>query len=368
MVMPFADELIGVPTALRLTRAIAATLPGTPLTALRAAPERFAALGLRERSDLLRDALLSDIDRGYEDLARVFRSAAVDPGFSGWLIWPVTTAAATRAAADASEQAVQDALALLAELTGRLSSEFAIRTLLRHNLSVAVEAALAWTTSSDADVRRLASEGTRPFLPWATRVPAILQDPAVTIPILDALYRDPSEYVRRSVGNHLNDISRIAPALAVSMARGWLKSPSEDTAAVVRRGMRTLVKRGDADALQLLGFTRGAVDVVGPTLNERDVAVGGDVTFSATITNRSGDRARLAIDYVLHRATASGVSRARTFKLAIRTLEPGESTTVRRTQSLRTLSTRRYDPGAYAIELMVSGASVGRAEFWVGER
>jgi 3-methyladenine DNA glycosylase AlkC len=108
---------------------------------------------------------------------------------------------------------------LIAELTPRLTGEFAIRRLLVHDPDRALAAALGWTGHPDEHVRRLASEGTRSYLPWAVRVPALVQRPEATLPILDALYRDPSEYVRRSVANHLNDLARHAPDLVVDTAR-----------------------------------------------------------------------------------------------------------------------------------------------------
>jgi len=112
-----------------------------------------------------------------------------------------------------------------------------------------------WTASNDEAVRRLASEGTRPRLPWAKQVPVFRTQTAAALPILDLLYRDESETVRRSVANHLNDISRADPDLAVRTARRWLKKPDENTPRLVRHAMRTLVKQANPGALTLLGFS-----------------------------------------------------------------------------------------------------------------
>jgi len=363
--MPFADDLIGTHTALALTSAVQAATPGTPLPALRAAPDRLAPLSLRQRSDLLRDAILTDLPGTYDDLAAVVRTAWRSPGyFAGWLIWPVTSAIAQRAIEDGSGAAFDDALALLAELTSGLSSEFAIRGLLRHDLDRALARITAdWVASDDVDVRRLASEGTRPYLPWATRVPAIVADPRTTLPILAALYRDDSEYVRRSVANHLNDISRDHADVAVEAARGWLDHPDEHTQQVVRHGMRTLVKRGHAGALELMGFRSALLDVEGPTLDVDTAPIGGTVRFRARVTNSDTEAARLSIDYAVHHQKANGTLTAKAFKLAVRSLGPGESTDIDREHSFRRITTRTYHPGAHAIELLVNGTSVGRADF-----
>lgn len=363
--MPFADELIGSHTALALITAIRAAEPDRPLTALRAVPAELDGVSLRERSDLMRDALLGDLDPGYPGFAAVVRRAAAgDEPFSGWLIWPVTSAVASRAVEAGSTEAFDDALALLAELTPRLTSEFAVRTLLRHDLDRALRVIRTeWVGSDTADVRRLASEGTRPYLPWATRVPGILRDPAATIPILNGLYRDDSEYVRRSVANHLNDLSRDHADLVVATARAWLDDPDGNTRRLVGRALRTLVKRGDAGALALLGFEPARVDVSGFELDHDTVAVGETLGLTATLTNAGDDVAQLSIDYVVHHRKANGGTTGKTFKLAVRTLAPGERTTITKSHSFRLITTRRYHPGAHSIELLVNGVSAGRRDF-----
>ncbi|MFF0766067.1 hypothetical protein ACFYWH_39640 [Streptomyces sp. NPDC003737] len=225
--MPFADELINGHTAHTLTQAVRTVLPDADPASLRAAAQQLDSLSLRERSDLLRDALLADVPGDYAELARVVRAAhAGVPAFTGWLIWPVTSAIATKAVAEGTDDAFDDAMTLLAALTGRLTSEFAIRVLLRHDVDRALRIIADWTASPDSDVRRLASEGTRPYLPWAIRVPALIARSGVTVPVLDVLYRDESEYVRRSVANHLNDLSRDQADLVVATARGWLADPA----------------------------------------------------------------------------------------------------------------------------------------------
>ena len=218
-------------------------------------------------------------------------------------------------------------------------------------------------------MRRLASEGTRPYLPWSVRVPGIVAAPGVTVPVLDALYRDPSEYVRRSVANHLNDLSRDDPALVVATAARWLGDPDENTARVVRHGLRTLIKRGDAGALALLGFAAepGSVEVVGLTLDRDAVPVGGVVEFRATVRNTGAAAARLAIDYVVHHRKANGGRTPKIFKLTTVTLQPGETLEVRREHSFRPVTTRRYHPGPHAIALQVNGVATEPAEFELTE-
>ena len=361
--MPFADELLGEPALAELTRALAAAAPHNPLAALRAVD--LSGLPLRERSDLIRDALLADLPAGYGAFATTVRAARL----SGWGVWPVTTAAVARALADGGSAAFVDAFALLAELTPLLTGEFAIRPLLAHDLDRALAIVLSWTTSPDEHVRRLASEGTRPFLPWAKRVPALLARPHATLPILAALYRDESEYVRRSVANHLNDLSRRHPELVVDTAAAWLAEPDPNTERLVRHALRSLVKKGHAGALALLGFTTGAtLDVVGPTLATVQIPYGGTVRFTATVTNTAAEPAVVAVDYIVHHRKADGRLTGKTFKLTTATLAPGERRQISREHSFREITTRRYHPGRHAIELQLNGVVAGRTEFVLGEK
>lgn len=361
--MPFADQLINESTAHDLIRSLNNAAPDLGLPALHLAVPLIETLTLRERADTLRDALLSDVPGNYAALADTIRAASHDAAFRGWLIWPVTAAIATKAVDEGAAEAFDDAMALLAELTGRLSAEFAIRTLLRHDLDRALELIRDWTTSEDLDVRRLASEGTRPYLPWATRVPEITAHTGVTIPVLDALYRDPEEYVRRSVANHLNDLSRDAPAMVVDTARRWLAEPDENTARLVRHALRTLVKKGDVQALELLGFGPVSVDIAGPLLGSTTVEFGHSIEFSAVLHHRGDEPARVAIDYTVYHRKANGGQTGKTFKLATRTLEPDEKFEVGREHSFRAITTRRYHPGMHAISLQVNGVESARAEF-----
>ncbi|MYX32896.1 MULTISPECIES: hypothetical protein [unclassified Streptomyces] len=87
--MPYADERINGCTAQSLTRAIHTALPGAELTSLQPTDQRLGSLRLRERADLLTNALLTDVPGDYAEVARVVRAAKDGtPVFGGWLIWP----------------------------------------------------------------------------------------------------------------------------------------------------------------------------------------------------------------------------------------------------------------------------------------
>ena len=362
--MPFADELLGVPAARALAAAIHAAAPQAPLAALHAAAEVLSPLTLRERSDLLRDALLADLPGDYDSFAGTIRAAAAGTlPFTGWLIWPVTTAVAVKAVDSGTDAAFDDGLRMLAELTPRLTSEFAIRLLLAHDLDRALPIVLGWTASTDADVRRLASEGTRPFLPWAIRVRSVLGRPDAALPILHALHADESDFVRRSVANHLNDLARENADLVVQVATAWMENPGQNTRWVVRHGLRTLIKKGNPGALALLGFETATVTVTEPALDSPSVTTPGELGFTFEITNDGAAPVRLAIDYVVHYVKSNGTTAGKVFKLTTATLAPGETTRVAKRHGFRPMTTRVHYAGTHSLQPQVNGQRFGGTEF-----
>ncbi|WP_233273677.1 hypothetical protein [Streptomyces broussonetiae] len=206
-------------------------------------------------------------------------------------------------------------------------------------------------------------------VPRARQVPALNHNPGATLPLLDKLHADASADVRRSVANHLNDISRLDALLATATAAHWMHHPAPTTPAVVRHAMRTLVKKGDPHALKLVGFHGSPEDlkVVGPQVDSARIPLHGTLDFTARVTNISGHTVSLAIDYVIHHVKANGQRVPKVFKLAKRGLAPGESADVTRRHSFRPISTRVHYPGTHAVALQVNGRPYGLAEFDLGE-
>lgn len=363
------NELINRQGVTALADVLAMAAPGTDWPALAVAATTLDGLSLRERTDNVSGALLNDLqllpDAGYAAAAGIFRRALDHPGFTGWILWPASEAAVTLALESGARADFNDCLALLAGLTPRLTGEFAIRRLLAHDPEAALQAILEWTGHPDEHVRRLASEGTRAYLPWAVRVPALVRRPEATLPILDALYRDPSDYVRRSVANHLNDLARHAPDVVVATAARWLAAPDSNTAWVARHGLRTLVKKGHPGALALQGFVPVPVVVTDLRLDRQVVAMPEDLRFEFEISNTGLDDARLAVDYAVHYRKANGSQSVKVFKLTALTLAAGETRTLAKRHAFRPMTTRVHHPGMHALELQVNGVRHGRAEFVV---
>lgn len=342
-------------------------LPGLRPVALVAAAPALYGLSLSGRSRLLRDALLADLPADHRRFEAVIDVALDQSAFTGWMIWPVSEAVAVRALDGPGRPGFDTGLALLARLTPRLTGEFALRSFLDADLDRTLAAVQGWTTHPDEHVRRLASEGTRPRLPWARRVSALTARPDATVPVLDALHRDPSEYVRRSVANHLNDLSRADAALVVAIATRWLGQADGHTVRLVRHALRTLIKAGDPEALALLGFGASPdVTLAGPLRHDSSVVRAGELVFEVAVVNAGTVPATVAIDYVIHHRKANGSQTPKVFKLTTRTLGPGETATIVKRHSFRPITTRTYHPGEHAIEIQINGTRHGRSPFQLG--
>ncbi len=242
------------------------------------------------------------------------------------------------------------------------SSEFAIRPFIERDQARTLAVLLSWSRSDDEHIRRLASEGSRPRLPWGTRLQSLVTDPSPTFPILETLRADPSLYVRKSVANHLNDIAKDHPEVALDLVSTWDRSVLH-TAWIIRHALRTLIKRGHPRALSLIGAgTAAKLDVVRFQSSPRKLILGDTLTLTTTLTSRAAKSQRLVVDYVLHYARAGKVS-AKVFKWKTLDLLPRETLTLTKRQVIRDFSTRRHHAGRHKIELQINGRRLAEAAF-----
>lgn len=137
------------------------------------------------------------------------------------------------------------------EFTRRFTAEFSMRPFLIQWPDRTLARLMEWTRDPDPHVRRLCSEGSRPRLPWAQRIPAFVKDPTPTLPILEALKDDSSLYVRRSVANHVGDIAKDHPEIAFGICERWLTGASKERKWVVRHALRHPSKKGVAAAVKI---------------------------------------------------------------------------------------------------------------------
>jgi 3-methyladenine DNA glycosylase AlkC len=256
---------------------------------------------------------------------------------------------------------VETALLANYELTKRFTAEFSIRPLIIGAQARTLSALKAWTKDESPHVRRLVSEGSRPRLPWAERLPALQADPTITLPLLEALKDDESEYVRRSVANHLNDHSKDHPAFVLQTAKRWLSGASLERRRLVEHGLRTLVKAGDEAALSLLGASGANLSVRG-AITPATLNVGEAVTVEATVKNRGATSTHVVVEAVVHFVRPKGTS-TKKFRLARLTLEAGGSQTISRRFLMAHRSIRQLYAGPHQVEVQANGKTVKAGTF-----
>lgn len=330
------------------------------------------ALELKARVLHIADALLAtlpaDVDRAAglleaslgppgpgDDLSALRTSAA---GLGGWAVWPLTEAIA-RLAIDAPERG----LAALHAMTQRMTAEFAIRPFIVRHPALCFATLTRWTSDPSAHVRRLVSEGSRPRLPWGLRLHALVADPSPTLPLLAALQDDPSDYVRRSVANHLNDIARDHPAVLAEWLARHLPDASPGRRALLKHASRTRIKAGDPAVLAAWGLGAAFRGEAAWSVTKPRVNIGDAVTLRLELRSTAAAPQRLVIDYAMHHVKANGGTSPKVFKGWAIELAPRETRILERQHSFRPITTRRYYPGEHTADLRINGQPVASAAF-----
>jgi 3-methyladenine DNA glycosylase AlkC len=310
-------------------------------------PQDFAAA-----LDILRAVLHPETEAPLAEMALDGR------GLRGWSLAPVGAYVA-----EAGQNHPEAALAFLREMTSRFSSEFALRPFLRDHPDLALAHVRRWARDGNAHVRRLASEGARPRLPWGLRLHAFIADPSPILPILEELRDDPSEYVRRSVANSLNDIAKDHPALVTELAARWMQGAPPARRALLKHACRSLIKAGDPDALAVFGYARpdGVTAELG--LAPAHLDLGQTLTVRATLSQPGPGALPVLVDLVLGFRKAHGGLSPKVFKWTETVLEPGVPVTLTKNLPLRPVTTRRHYPGRHEIALQVNGRILAEAAF-----
>jgi 3-methyladenine DNA glycosylase AlkC len=278
-----------------------------------------------------------------------------DP-YRGFAAWPVIDYVA-----HAGLEYPDAALPLLARLTPLFSAEFAVRPFIERYPDRLQSQLLAWAEDPDPHVRRLASEGSRPRLPWGMQLSGRRESPELAWPLLSRLKADSSRYVQKSVANHLNDLTKDHADAVVAVCRDWLSETSVNpvTQWVVKHGLRTLIKQGHAGALSLVGVVQQPVSLH----LEADAAVSWSGQLAFQVDLQASLEAPLVLDFAIVFARQKGRQTAKVFKWKHFTPVPGEDYRLNKHYSFAPISTRRYYPGAHQLQVYVNGELMASAVF-----
>lgn len=328
----------------------------------------FPKQELMERVRGIRDQLRNFLPRDFEKAVTIMLKALppeldpkqTDNDFGDFIHAPYTYYVATYGSTNKN---VSLSLNALREITKRFSAEGALRDFLNSFPKETLAAVEEWSKDKNYHVRRLASEGTRPFLPWASKVTI---DPKRMLPILDRLHSDPTRYVVRSVSNHMNDLAKIEPKSTIALLKKWQKAKQlteKDLQFLINHSLRTLIKEGNQEALKLIGYDASDIRVSGFKLAKSKVAIGTAVDFYFTLTSTSTKEQSVLIDYIVHFKKANGTLAPKTFKIAKKTIAPKDKLKIQKSHPMRLMSTRTLYSGEHVVELQINGRSLGKKKF-----
>lgn len=327
----------------------------------------FPTLELKERIAHIAATLRQLLPEAYPDAVRILLDAQpppldpskTDDDFGDFIFSPLSHFVAEYGCSAAY---LELSLNSLREMTKRFSAEGPIRNFINAFPTETMAFFAECATDDNYHVRRLASEGTRPKLPWAQKLTISHTEP---LSILDQLYSDSTRYVTRSVANHLNDISKIDSALVVDTLLRWRdeeKQDEQEMAYITQHSLRTLVKQGDPNALGLLGYGETPeIEILEFATSTPNVKIG--EAFHFTLKLQAKKSQKLLVDYLMTFASDGKKQGQKVFKLKQLDLEAGKTATIRKKHPMRLMTTRRLYEGTHTISLQINGQPFGTLSF-----
>jgi 3-methyladenine DNA glycosylase AlkC len=262
------------------------------------------------------------------------------------------------------QQDFEVSMLALMEMTKRFSSEGAIRAFIEKHFDATYLQLKKWIKHDNVHVRRLVSEGTRPRLPLFSRLPRFIKDPALVIELLDELKDDSELYVRRSVANNLNDISKDHPKQVTDLLSKWSVGADDNRRWLIKHALRTLLKKGDKAALAILGFAAvPKLKVVQFSLDKSHIKLGEELNISMDLLCESDTSHNMMIDYVVHHKKANGSLTPKVFKWTQKSISRKSPLKLCKKHSIKAISTRKYYAGEHEVHLQINGEILAKCHF-----
>lgn len=326
--------------------------------------QKLSSLELKQRIDLIAKALKNSLPQDYLTTLDILIRVLLEPApklspLRGFNTWPLFHFIQLY-----GHDSPRESLEALKKITSLFSAEYAIRPYIRLFPSLAYKTILSWTSDQDEHVRRLCSEGTRPRLPWGEVLRDAVKSPKESLKILDRLILDTSPYVQKSVANHLNDISKDHPDVALQFAQKWIKKAKAQNKVewILKHGLRSLIKDGHLGALQIFGFgEKPSYKKSQFRLKKQIVQIGDQVEFEIFLEIKKNQS--VLIDYAIHFLKNNGTHSKKVFKLTQKNLEAQQLYTIVKRHSFKLITTRTYYPGKHFIEIFINGHSLGKEWF-----
>lgn len=252
-------------------------------------------------------------------------------------------------------------MSALALFTQGSTSEFAVRPFIEKYPEQMMAQMNLWAASDNHHLRRLASEGCRPRLPWAMALPAFKKDPQPVLVILEKLKQDDSEYVRRSVANNLNDISKDHPQLLIDLATSWI-GQCKETDWIIKHACRSLLKQGEPQVMALFGLAQPKHVSIEDFKLQSEVKMENTLEYSFVLTSQQGKLGKLRIEYAIDFMKSNGKQSRKMFKISESDYAEQIKVITKR-HSFKSISTRKHYAGAHGLAIIVNGHELINGQF-----
>lgn len=321
--------------------------------------QSFAELELKERMSHVRKTLYFYMPEDYITTVNILSKALSNRQQSRFIFGSVLEYIEVYGCTD---EFVDYSLQKLGELSASLSSEFAVRPFFNTYPDKTLEMCNKWSKSEDYHIRRLASEGSRPSLPWAMKINVDYKQASLP---LDNLYYDEERYVTRSVANHLNDISKIDPDFILEKLHHWKtegKQNQKEMNYIITHSLRTLIKKGHSNTLQFLGYDLNPnIEVSDMIIDNNVINIGENLNYSFSI--KSNEDTKLMIDYTIYYPSNTKRMNKKTFKLKQISLKANETYHHSGKKAFKDMSTRKMKVGTHQIDIQINGKVYIKNEF-----
>jgi 3-methyladenine DNA glycosylase AlkC len=324
---------------------------------------KLTDLELKQRVLAITDGLRAELPGNYPEDKKLIEKVLSQKKLTGFELWPIS-----EYISQYGTDHFDESLELMYQLTQQFTSEFAVRPFLQKDPHRILKKLKSWVKDENVHIRRWISEGTRPLLPWGGNIHSFINKPE-TLHLLEELKYDNELYVRKSVANHLNDISKHHPELVVSTLKKWVKkSPKlhlDKIHWIKKHALRTLIKKGHKNALSLMGVNHDHdVKLKTLKLNKKDFKLGDGLEFELVLESTSNKSQRLIVDYVIGFMKSNGKISGKVFKLKAIEIKPGEKIMIKKRHALKRITTMTFYPGQHSLSIQVNGQILKRTS-WV---
>lgn len=326
--------------------------------------DQLQNLEFRGRALAIADSLQKHLPADYRLAYRILKKLITSDKVSGFELWPVSEFISAKGLNHLTES-----MDLMYELTQRFTSEFAVRAFFQNEPETVLEHFHKFTTDKNVHIRRWVSEGTRPYLPWGLRLAYFVKYPEKSISLLDKLKFDDELYVRKSVANHLNDISKFNPELVISTLLKWKKSAPKTEIQkidwIIKHALRTLIKKGHSQALAVMGVTDSKkIKIQSFELDKKNLKIGDHLVFNVHLKSVAKTEQKIIVDYVIFFKKKNGSLSSKVFKLKTFNLSKNQDIILTKRHHLKKITTMTFYPGKHYLCLRVNGKDCQKIE-WI---